>query len=314
MTGKSTLRRKPRDGETPLVSVVVPVLNGETHIGECIRSLLTTEYDPDRREILVVDNGSTDRTAEVIRSFPVRYLHEARRGPSSARNHGILASRGDIVAFTDADCLATRAWLEEIVSGFATPDVGGVAGEILPFPPRTAAERYAARIRHLSPEKYLSRAIFPFAVTANLAFRREVFDVVGLLDIASPRGGESTDFCTRFFRSTGLRLQLAKRAIVLHRHRSSGKELFLQQWGYGRGHAYLYNKYREEIPWTWRKTAMAYADLGRGALDFMRIGSRYAVGRAGRGDVEFGWFELVRKVALRLGFARESFSRGRFYL
>jgi len=314
MSGESTLRRRTEDGGPPLVSIVVPVLNGEDHIGQCIQSLLNAEYDPDRREILVVDNGSTDRTAEVIQSFPVHYLHEARRGPSIARNHGILASRGEIVAFTDADCLATKAWIKEIVSGFTAPDVGGVAGGILPFPPRTPAERYAARIRHLSPERYLAREIFPFAVTANLAFRREVFDVVGLLDIDSPRGGESTDFCTRFFRSTGMRLQLVERAVVFHRHRSSTKEFFLQQWGYGRGHAYLYIKYEDEIPWTWRKTFLAYADLGGAILEVARAGGRYAVGRAGLEDVEFGWFELVRKVAIRLGFARESFARGRFCL
>ena len=127
------------------------------------------------------------------------------------------------------------------------------------------AERYAARIRHLSPERYLRRPIFPFAVTANLAFRREVFDVVGLLDPRSPRGGESTDFCTRFFRGTGLELRLAPRAVVLHRHRATARELLQQQWSYGRGHAFLYIKYRDEIPWGWRQTASVYVDLLRTA-------------------------------------------------
>jgi glycosyltransferase involved in cell wall biosynthesis len=299
--------------EAPAVSVVIPVLNGERTIGDCLTSLLRNDYPPDRREILVVDNGSVDATAEVIERFPVRYLREPRRGAARARNRGIEASSGEIIAFTDADCVASTGWLRELVKGFDGRGVGGVAGEILPYPPRTSAERYAARIRHLSPERYLRRPIFPFAVTANLAFRRDVFDAVGLMDPGSPRGGESTDFCTRFFRGTGLQLGLASRAIVLHRHRANARDLLRQQWSYGRGHAFLYIKYRDEIPWGWRQTASVYADLLRTASGLGGAAAAYAIGRASRADLEFACFELLRKVALRAGFIRQSLSQGYLY-
>jgi glycosyltransferase involved in cell wall biosynthesis len=293
---------------------VIPVLNGERTIGDCLASLLRNDYPATRREILVVDNGSTDGTAHIVKRLPVRYLLESRRGASYARNRGILASRGEIVAFTDADCLASSRWLRELVSGFDEQAVGGVAGEILPYPPRTAAERYAARIRHLSPEHYLRRPIFPFAVTANLAFRRSVFDAVGLMDPGSPRGGESTDFCTRFLRETGLQLRLASKAIVLHRHRASALELLRQQWSYGRGHAFLYIKYRDEIPWGWRQTASVWADLLRTASTLGAAGASRAVGRKTRSDLEFAWFEFLRKVALRAGFVRQAWSQGHLYV
>jgi len=99
------------DDAMPFVSVIVPVLNGERTIRECIVSLLNMDYPVERREILVVDNDSTDRTTDIIKNFPVRYLREERRGASHARNRGIEASKGAILAFTDADCAVTTRWL-----------------------------------------------------------------------------------------------------------------------------------------------------------------------------------------------------------
>lgn len=303
-----------QDAGLPFVSIVIPVLNGERTLGDCLRSLIRSNYPAERREILLVDNGSTDATREIIGQYPVTYLSEPRRGPSIARNRGIEASRGDIVAFTDADCVVSGAWIREMVGAFRGEGTAGVAGEILPYPPNTPAERYAAKIRHLSPERYLRRDTFPFAVTANLAFVRSVFETIGLFDTDAPRGGESTDFCTRFFRGTGGRLVLARKAIVFHRHRSTARELFQQQWGYGRGHAYLYIKYHDEIPWGWRKTAMAYGDLFRTCRSLATTAVRYRLGRAELEDLQFQFFEVARKLALRLGFAREALARGRFYL
>jgi glycosyltransferase involved in cell wall biosynthesis len=286
----------------PFVSIVVPVLNGEITLEESLATLLRVDYPSDRREVIMVDNGSTDRTAEILRAAPVRYLFQPDRGTAKARNLGIEASQGEIVAFTDADCLVARGWLKALVAGFAEQVVGGVAGEIFPFPPRTAAERHAARTRHLAPERYLRRPQLPFAVTANLAFRSQVFDQVGLLDPEAPRGGECTDFCTRFLRQTGQRIELAPEAVVFHRHRSSTPELFRQQWNYGRGHAFLYRKYATELPWTWRQRRQAWGDLGRTAAALGVTGARCAAGRGSRRDLEFHFFELIRKLASRLGF------------
>jgi glycosyltransferase involved in cell wall biosynthesis len=300
--------------EPPLISVVIPVLNGGRTIADCLASVVCNDYPVHRREILVVDNGSTDDTAQIIERFPVRYLRAVKRGAARARNAGIEASSGEIVAFVDVDCVASTAWLREVANGFADTTVGGVAGEILPFPPSTAAERHAARIRHLSPERYLRRPVFPFAVTANLAFRRKVFDTVGLMDPRSPRGGESTDFCTRFFRSTGLELRFAPRAVVFHRHRSNTRELLRQHWSYGRGHAFLYIKYRDEVPWGWPQTVRVYRDLLATASGFGAQAMSYLGGRTDRTELEFAWFELLRKVALRAGFVRQAVSEGHLYI
>lgn len=295
------------------MSIVVPVHNGERTLRDCLASLLAVDFPCERREIIVVDNGSTDRTSEIIESFRVRRLHESRRGASQARNAGIVASRGEIVAFTDADCVVSRGWLKGLIDAFADANVEGVAGEIVAYPPATAAERYAARIRHLSPQKYLRRPILPFAVFANLAFRREVFGRVGLLDEAMT-AGESTDFCTRFRRSNQLGLVYAPRAVVFHRHRQTAAGLFRQQWNYGRGHALLYIKYGQEIPWGWRQSALAYADLGKAIVALGTSVLRLGGGPAWRDQIAFCYLDCVRKVAERLGFARQALGKGRLYL
>lgn len=294
------------------MSIVVPVRNGAATIGACVRSLLDTDTPAGRREIIVVDNGSTDGTASILQRLPVRYLHEPRRGAARARNAGVRVAGGDVVAFTDADCVVSRGWLRALGQAFVA-GAAGVAGEIVGYPPRTAAERYAARVRHLAPQKYLARPMLPFAVFANLAFRRDVFDRVGLLDEAMT-AGESTEFCTRFRRGTGSELVYAPRAVVFHRHRPTARALFRQQWDYGRGHALLYIKYRDEIPWGFRQSRLAYLDLGRSTLALAAAGLRWAGGRGRRDELAFRALDCVKKLAERLGFAREALARGYPYV
>ncbi len=115
------------DGQ-PFISVVVAAYNAERLIGQCLDSLLAMDYPTDRIEIIVVDNGSTDRTAEIIAGFPVARLREERRGAASARNTGIAKACGDIIAFTDSDCIVEPDWAAEIERAFQAPEVDAVMG------------------------------------------------------------------------------------------------------------------------------------------------------------------------------------------
>lgn len=238
----------------PFVSVIVPVLNGEGTIADCLTSLLKMDYPQERWEILVVDNGSTDRTAEIVQAYPVVLLREERRGAAAARNRGIEASRGEILAFTDADCVVSTGWLRELAQAFEDKSVAGVEGEIVAYPPRTAVERYAARIGSLSRNKRLSSAFPQYMITADVAFRREVFQRIGLFDTRFPgAGGEDVDFSWRFFWETDFKLRHASKAVVFHRHRLTSWELFTQRIGYGYARALLRAKYPGEVPWGWRQ-------------------------------------------------------------
>jgi glycosyltransferase involved in cell wall biosynthesis len=283
-------------GNEPFVSVVVPVRNGERTIGDNLASIIRADYPSDRREVLVVDNASTDQTGAIVSRYPVRYLYEPRRGPSAARNRGIEESRGELVAFIDADCIATTLWLRELAAGFADHDVFAVAGEILCYPPATPAQRYHA----LRKERWQAYALAlerPFPVTANVAFRTETFDRIGRFD-QRLRAGEDKDFGWRFF-DAGLKLAYGDRALVFHRHRRTGWGLFTQNvvWGYGA--AQLHCKYG--LPWSVGQELRKYGEL----LDAVGILGRAAFRHwQGGGDdmkLYYPYFEVIRRLGLRVG-------------
>lgn len=196
----------------PIVSIVVPVRNAERTVRDCITSLLELKYPPSHREIIVVDNGSSDASRSIIRGLPVTLAIEPRRGPSWARNAGIDASGGDIIAFTDADCIVTSEWLRELVTSFREDDGAfAVAGEVLPFAPRTRAEHYMARRQNRWQAAAL-RAPRPYMVTANVAFRRQTFDEIGRFDPRFPIG-QDQDLSWRFF-AAGLRCAYVNRTRI----------------------------------------------------------------------------------------------------
>jgi glycosyltransferase involved in cell wall biosynthesis len=282
-------------GDLPLVSVVVPARNAEQTIGDCLASVLSGEYPSHRREVLVVDNGSTDGTAEIAAAYHVGCVREPRRGPSQARNRGIEASSGDVVAFVDADCLAASGWLAELVRPFEDGAVDGVAGELVPAPASTAAQRYRAR-QHVAQKDYISRSR-PFAATGNVAFRREVFDAIGVFD-PDLFAAEDQDFGWRFF-AAGLRLAYSERAVVFVRHRRTRWGLFKQQVSWGYGHARLQRKY--DLPWGLRPELRKQTELAASAAALVGDGLRYALHGQDGVDLGLRSCELVQQLGRRVG-------------
>jgi cellulose synthase/poly-beta-1,6-N-acetylglucosamine synthase-like glycosyltransferase len=289
--------------DRPFVSVVVPVLNGGPEFGDLLKSLGHLAWPADRLEILVVDNGSTDDSAARARQAGFRVIEEPRRGASNARNAGVAAARGEIIAFTDADCVVTRGWIEGLVVPFADPAVGGAGGRTETWLPKTATERHAARTRHLDAQVHLAHPTFPFAPTANAAFRRSVFDRIGGFDPGFP-WGEPIDFCKRVVRDAGLTLAFAPRAVVFHRARPTLSGFYRQQAGYGYSLALLCSKYRDEVDWNRRRDLAAEWTVIKSAL-LLPVGIVEAVGlRRGREAWESRWLELVRQFGRRRGFRR----------
>jgi O-antigen biosynthesis protein len=127
-------RRRPSElrEEWPRVSVVVCAYQAEATIEECLRSLAELEYPA--YEVLVVDDGSTDATAEIARRFPVRLLSRDRLGLSGARNVGLEHSEGEIVAYIDADAQADPDWLTYLALALGVPGTSGAGGPN-PAPP-----------------------------------------------------------------------------------------------------------------------------------------------------------------------------------
>jgi len=229
--------------ELPRVSVVVPARDAAATLPALLESMPALDYPRDRFEVLVVDNASTDRTAELARRFPVRLLRERSVISSyAARNAGIRASTGEWIAFTDADCVVDRGWLRALARE-AAPPVGLVAGAIRSLPGGTTAQRFAAWIGALDQSRTLAHPYLPYAQTANLACAAAVFRAVGLFRPDLESGGDA-DLCWRVQRETGFRFVAAPEAVVFHLHRSTVRGLLAQWRRYGRGAAQLERLHR----------------------------------------------------------------------
>lgn len=287
-------------GVSPFVSVVVPVRNGAETLGDCLTSILASDYPIDRREIVVVDNGSSDGTAGVARRFPVRCVAEPTRGHGNARNRGIREARGEFVAFTDADCAVAVNWLSELVSGFDDPSVSAVAGDMISLPPTTPAERYVST-RKPSQTHWALVARRPWFHFGSAAVRREAFERIGLFDPRFTGGCEDIDLAWRLH-DAGLVVRSRPQAVVFHRHRTNPSKFFRQQLGTGGGQAMLRRKYPHEMRWTWGDELAAWRDLFATAWS---AANAYAFsGMAERRSMHFDFrlYDFIRKLAQRLGF------------
>ncbi|MEA3136704.1 MAG: hypothetical protein QOC71_985 [Thermoplasmata archaeon] len=183
----------PTKGNTPLVSVVIPTYNSDPVLVLCLEALARQTYPADRTEVLVVDNGSTETDAAMRARFPqVRWLSEPQPGSYAARNRGLREAKGDVLAFTDADCLPAPDWLERGVAALqADPGLGMVAGHVELFPrdPRhpTGAELWDMQYG-LNPRQYLEE--MHFGATANLFTRPDVVAAVGPFDATLKSSGD----------------------------------------------------------------------------------------------------------------------------
>lgn len=191
-------------------SIVVPTYNRVSTLRPCLRSLLAQDYP--NYEIIVVDDGSTDSTpATLAQEFPpefrrLRYLRQKNAGPAVARNRGIQAATGEIVAFTDDDCLAPPDWLTQLASGYTRhSEVVGVGGglsappEILATNPYAQYERYIARVIYQVGEiESLGGFECPAGGTANMSYRKSSLEAVHGFDQAFPvAAGEDADLKMR---------------------------------------------------------------------------------------------------------------------
>lgn len=166
-----------------LISVVVPFRNAELHLDECINSLIAQTYPEDRYEIIMVDNNSTDRSAAIAGSYHrVKLLSESRLGAYAARNLAVRFAAGEIIAFTDATCVASSDWLERIAMAMQPPGIAmvqghrGFANSSLGLSALSAYEREKAKFVYSGddPRSY-------YACMANLATRKSVLEQLGLL-------------------------------------------------------------------------------------------------------------------------------------
>jgi mycofactocin system glycosyltransferase len=239
----------------PLVSIVVPVYNRADEIGSCIESLLDLDYPPARREIIVVDDGSRDHTAAVVRRYDVRLLAmPGNSGQSAARNRGVRSAAGEIVAFIDSDCTAERRWLRDLLPYFSDPRIALVGGRVDAHDRQSWLDRYETTHSALNMGPKIRLGAAPhsdfYVPTCNLLVRRQAFEAVGGLD-ERLRVGEDVDLCWRL-KAKGCRGLYVPSGPVRHRHRNRFWSSFKRRYDYGTSEAMLYARHpgvAKRFPW-----------------------------------------------------------------
>ncbi len=215
-----------------MISVIIPAKNAAACLPECLRAVLAQQGLAHDYEVSVVDDGSTDSTAQVAEQFPVQVIRQAHAGPAAARNAGARAARGDILAFTDADCVPAPTWLCELLEPFQNPEVVGVKGAYR-TKSRSPVARFVQQEYESKYDRMRKQASIDFVDTYSAAYRRSIFLENGGFDTAFPVPSvEDQELSFRLARK-GYRMVFAPAAIVYHPHDRSVGEYLRRKYGIG---------------------------------------------------------------------------------
>ncbi|MEM6885071.1 MAG: glycosyltransferase, partial [Verrucomicrobiota bacterium] len=234
--GESVVQCYPLE-DPPKVSIVVCTYNGGDTLRACLESLQRQSY-PDY-EIIVVDDGSTDQTQQILQEFSdIRIITQENCGLSAARNRGIFASRGEVVAFTDSDCMPDEDWLYYLIQTLELEGTEAVGGPNI-SPAATQWVQAAVAAAPGSPSHVLfddRRA--EHVPGCNMAFRKWALEQIGGFNPLYRKAGDDVDVCWKLL-DLGYGIAFSPSAVVWHHRRFNVKTYFSQQRGYGEAEALL---------------------------------------------------------------------------
>lgn len=267
----------------PRVSVIVCTFNGARTLGECLDGVSALEY-PDY-EVIVVNDGSTDTTAAIAASYPVRLITTQNRGLSSARNTGLDAATGDIVAYIDDDARPDSHWLAYLVRTFMTGNWAAAGGPNLAPPDDGAVADCVANSPGGPAHVLISDCAAEHIPGCNMAFRRSALTRIGGFDPQFRVAGDDVDMCWRL-QARDLKVGFSPAAVVWHHRRGSVRGYLRQQSGYGKAEALLERKWPQKyngarhITWHGRV-------YGKGLTRELAAARRWRVYYGSRGSAPF---------------------------
>lgn len=227
----------------PRISVIVCAYNAQATIRECLEGLARVDYP--NFEVIVVNDGSTDATGAIAQEYRVRLISTENRGLSNARNTGLQAASGEIVAYLDSDAFPDPNWLQYLAAAFIDSDNVGVGGpNVAPTGLGTLANCFdnaPGGPAHV----LLSDREAEHIPGCNMAFRKDNLVAAGGFDPALRIAGDDVDVCWRI-QARGWRIGFSPGALVWHHRRTTLRSYWKQQRGYGRAEALLEKKWPEK--------------------------------------------------------------------
>jgi O-antigen biosynthesis protein len=229
--------------QRPRISVVVCTHNGERTLRDCFDGLRSLDY-PDY-EVIVVNDGSTDATIEITQEYGYHLINTPNRGLSSARNSGLEAATGEIVAYLDSDARPDRHWLAYLAAAFAQCEHVGIGGPNVAPPGDGMIAECVASSPGGPVHVLLSDREAEHIPGCNMAFRTEALEAIGGFDPRFRAAGDDVDVCWRL-QQRGWTLGFSPAAMVWHHPRDSVRAYWKQQRGYGKAEALLERKWPEK--------------------------------------------------------------------
>lgn len=233
----------PSNRRWPRISVVVCSYNGKRTIRDCFEGLLRLEYP--NFEVIVVDDGSTDATAAITREYGFRLISTENRGLSNARNTGLEAATGEIVAYLDDDAYPDPHWLTYLAATFMTTKHAGVGGPNVAPPNDGLTGDCVANAPGNPVHVLLSDQEAEHIPGCNMAFRKSCLEAIGGFDAQFRTAGDDVDLCWRL-QQRGWTLGFSPAAMVWHHRRNSVRAYWKQQLGYGQAEGLLERKWPEK--------------------------------------------------------------------
>jgi len=194
------------------ISVVIPTFNEGERIAECLDALMKNTQKP--FEIIIADGGSQDKTVAIASAYKgVDIIYTPKKTAAESRNLGIEKAKGDIIAFTDGDCIVDAHWLEQIATAFEKYDIDGLGGHVEPAPAYNEIEEYWGNlslriIMNFGEVGYevMQKTLNDAFITANCAYKKELLHAIGGFDVWFANNAEDIDLCWRSLNS-GARLR-----------------------------------------------------------------------------------------------------------
>lgn len=233
----------PDDLDWPQISVVICSYNGAATIRDALEGLAALEYP--KFEVIVVDDGSTDRTAAIAAEYDVALIRTENRGLGSARNTGWRAAEGAIVAYIDDDAFPDPHWLHYLAYTFVTTDYVGVGGPNIAPPGDGPIADCVANAPGGPVHVLLGDTEAEHIPGCNMAFRRAALEAVGGFDPRFRAAGDDVDICWQL-QACGWKIGFCAAAMNWHHRRNSLRAYWVQQQGYGKAEALLEAKWPQK--------------------------------------------------------------------